>query len=151
MLCFKQCVFRPLPGSSMTGMSLWQWRRHTTIGELGKWRCLRCPTQWCNSRTHHTAEEVFSVGLPWGFVRRASYGLKQSSWESQSGRHCELKWAAVGEPSPGANSWRKVPAEASSQRLVWEGCQPARMRAWKQKNIQHWDLLLGNTSEDCEK
>jgi hypothetical protein len=77
---------------------------------------------------------------PQGFIRRASCGLEFSSEPSL---RRELSWSewvsretAVCELRPGANSWRKVPAEASKQRSAWDGRQPARTWARKQRNVR---------------
>jgi hypothetical protein len=71
-----------------------------------------------------------------GFIRRASCGLEfNSRLESSRWAGVELMWfsreTAVDELRPGANSWRKVPAQASRQRSAWDSRQPARKWARK--------------------
>jgi hypothetical protein len=49
------------------------------------------------------------------------------------------------------SSARHQAAEASSQRLVWDGRQPARTWARKQRDVRRWGPLPSNASEDCEE
>jgi hypothetical protein len=73
-------------------------------------------------------------------------------------RKLELSWsewvsleAAVGALISGANIWRKVPAEASSQWLAWDGRQGARTWASKQTNVRSQEPLTSNASDDYEE
>jgi hypothetical protein len=123
------------------------------------------------SRNNRTAGEAASlrgpapgkVALQWNTRLHISHNRGSVSCgsaqfrvlsSSESSRRRELNWSewvsretAVGE----LTAEGKYQMKPAVQRLAWDGRQPARTWARKQRNVRRREPLPSNASEDCEE
>jgi hypothetical protein len=98
---------------------------------------------WSQQQLHtQTVEELWKRCFPCGTSRRYITGT--SCEPVKGGQPGGGSWWV----QPGSQRLKEVPAEASSQRLAWDGRQPARTWAPKQRNVRCRKPLPSSVTEN---